>query len=126
MPKKTNQKNKQKGGFWPFDNNETKDASGNPVAAAASEKKTSIWDSWFGGKDASGNSAAPTAAVAGPTTSDVVAAPVAGPTNNVVAGAPTNVAGAPTNVAGAPVVGGRKRNKSKKSKKSKKNRSKKH
>ena len=120
MPKKTNQKNKQKGGFWPFDNNETKvDASGNPVAAAASEKKTSIWDSWFGGKDASGNSAAPTAAVAGPTTSDVVAAPVAGPTTNVVAGAPTNVAG-------APVVGGRKRNKSKKSKKSKKNRSKKH
>ena len=124
MPKKTNQKNKQKGGFFGLFESKV-DASGNPVAAA-SEKKTSIWDSWFGGKDASGNSAAPTAAVAGPTTSDVVAAPVAGPTTNVVAGAPTNVAGAPTNVAGAPVVGGKKRNKSKKSKKSKKNRSKKH
>jgi hypothetical protein len=109
MPKKNNQKNKQKGGFLGFFEKPV-DASGNAVTAAPAEQKPGFWDSLFGGKNAP---------AAGPAPAPVAVAPAA-PGPAPVAGA------APTNVAGAPVVGGKKRNKSKKSKKSKKNRSKKH
>jgi hypothetical protein len=117
MPKKNNQKNKQKGGFLGFFEKPV-DASGNAVTAAPAEQKPGFWDSLFGGKNAP---------AAGPAPAPVAVAPAAPGPAPVAGAAPTNVAGAPTtNVAGAPVVGGKKRNKSKKSKKSKKNRSKKH
>jgi hypothetical protein len=108
MPKKNNQKNKQKGGFWPFSTETKVDASGNPVAAAPAEPESGGWFSYFKPK---GDVVAAAPAVAAPVVPPVVAAPVVPP-----AAAATNTG----------IVGGKKRNKSKKSKKSKKNRSKKH
>jgi hypothetical protein len=115
MPKKNNQKNKQKGGFWPFSTETKVDASGNAVAAAP-ESESGGWFSYFKPKDAAAAPVATTTnvvppAVAAPVVPPAVAAPVVPP------------AAAATNTGQG---GGKKRNKSKKSKKSKKNRSKKH
>jgi hypothetical protein len=116
MPKKNNQKNKQKGGFWPFSTETKVDASGNPVAAAPAEPESGGWFSYFKPK---GDAAAPVA-----TTTNVVPPVVAAPVVPPAVAAPVvPPAAAATNTG---IVGGKKRNKSKKSKKSKKNRSKKH
>ena len=117
MPKKNNQKNKQKGGFFGLFESKV-DASGNPVTAAP-EPESGGWFSFLKPKPAA------VAAVTDPAAVAPAAGPAAVTDPAAVAPAPvaptTNVAGEPSNQ-----KGGRKRNKSKKSKKSKKNRSKKH